>query len=74
MSDTKTKRIIRTLHKRGNSLAFTVPPEIRRLLAWNLNDSVTFDVVDGSLYVTKVRLPTAEHLRARSHDGAGHNV
>lgn len=63
------RRFVRTLQRRGNALYAVVPGDFVKRLGWNRDDAITYDVVDGSLVLTKIKLPPAPDLRAKSSAG-----
>jgi antitoxin component of MazEF toxin-antitoxin module len=63
---------VRPLQKRGNGICASIPRELQKRLAWNVKDAVTYDVIDGSLVLTKIKLPSVPDLRlsVREHETA----
>ncbi len=57
------KKYVRPLVTRGNSLCAQIPRDLLARLAWNRYDNIVYEVLDGSLVLTKVKLPSVEHLR-----------
>lgn len=50
----------------GNSLVARVPRDLLARLGWNRYDNICFEIVEGALILTKVKLPSVEHLRRAS--------
>jgi antitoxin component of MazEF toxin-antitoxin module len=59
----RDKPIVRTLHKRGSGMCVVIPPVVMRRLGWNQNDALKLDCLQGSLVVTKVKLPSVPDMR-----------
>lgn len=57
------KKHIRPLVTRGNSLCAHIPRDLLARLGWNRYDNIVYEIVEGALILTKVKLPTVEHLR-----------
>ena len=66
---TRERRFVRTLQRRGSALYAVVPSEFIKRLGWNRDDAVTYDVIDDSLVLTKIKLPPAPDLRVKSSAG-----
>jgi len=57
------KRHVRPLVARGNSLCAQIPRDLLPRLGWNRYDNIVYEIVEGSLVLTKVKLPSVDHLR-----------
>jgi antitoxin component of MazEF toxin-antitoxin module len=60
---TETRTLVQHIKKRGNSFYVSIPKEVLKRLAWNLHDILTFQVIDGSVVLTRVDLPKVNALR-----------
>jgi antitoxin component of MazEF toxin-antitoxin module len=57
------RRIIKPIQKRGSGLCAVIDKSLLETLGWNRGDHVLFDVVNGSLVLTRVDLPKIPELR-----------
>lgn len=67
------KRIIKPIQKRGSGLCAVIDKSLLEALGWNRGDHVLFDVVNGSLVLTRVVLPSLPELRS-SKSGADNDL
>lgn len=65
-----SRRIIKPIQKRGSGLCAVIDKSILETLGWNRGDHVSFDVVNGSLVLTRVTLPSIPSLRAAASEVA----
>lgn len=42
----------------GNSIHVRIPPDVMELLNWNLNDMVNITLLNESVVLTKIKLPS----------------
>lgn len=54
--------ILASLQRRGSGLCVTIRKKLIARLGWNKSDTLRFDVIDGSLVLTKVAITPAPGL------------
>lgn len=52
------KATVVPVRKCGNSVHVRIPPEVMSLVNWNLNDMVNITLLNESVVLTKIKLPS----------------